>query len=461
MATPLSRSNSATALNTGPPRTLLHQLLEEISRAGPSQTTRNDTVSQSPSSTRSWSSSQTHSPSVWVGGSSIARDARDKLRAADEARLRKVAANAIDGTRDSQTPALRIDTSTLQCQGARRSGLEKGATTMFPSSDLVGYQHDYTQHISQDDPQSVAAVVQGHDNTPFRLQESAFCNSVPRPLSPLIFSDVEFDYSFSSPQARSTTSQTEAPESATTIYAAEEPQTPTMGESTLLATFGSLHDEADTNTPRKRAHFRDDPTPGASPQKRRTVTLPDIRRGIYTQLAVEAPHCFIGVGGDNRCVLRDDTFTERAPTPRLLANLSTSDVLPELSSFRPTVEEPQKHPALETPPRAMTRAFTTPLEPTSTGGMDTPAWMRPMHLIDTNGKSIYMNVHDDGPIRHALCLFCFRTNGDFHKVHKHGCESCGRKEVLDSHYWEDDTWPDDSSDELASPSSERDDHEIT
>jgi hypothetical protein len=73
--------------------------------------------------------------------------------------------------------------------------------------------------------------------------------------------------------------------------------------------------------------------------------------------------------------------------------------------------------------------------------------MRPMHLIDTGGKSIYTNVHDDGPIRHALCLWCFRTQGSFRKVHKHGYESCGRREVLDSHYWEDDNWPEDSTDE--------------
>lgn len=179
------------------------------------------------------------------------------------------------------------------------------------------------------------------------------------------------------------------------------------------------------------------------------MTVPDLRSEGYYEMAVVAPHGFVGVGGDNRCLLRHETFTERAPTPWMSVGMSTNDILPELSSFRPTAADPQGQPSLGPSSQKVPGAFTSVAEPASPAISDMPAWMRPMHLVDTGGKSIYMNVHDDGPIRHALCLWCFRTQGSFRKVHKHGYESCGRKEVLDSHYWEDDKWPEDSSDESA------------
>lgn len=174
------------------------------------------------------------------------------------------------------------------------------------------------------------------------------------------------------------------------------------------------------------------------------MTFPDIRSDGYFEIAVDAPHDFIGVGGNNRCLLQHTTFVERAPTPRMSIGASTNDVLPELSSFRPTAANPQGQPSMAASPNL----HASPTESASTAAPDTPAWMRPMHLVDTGGKSVYKNVHDDGPIRHALCLWCFRTQGSFCKVHKHGYELCGRREVLDSHYWEDNKWPEDSSDEL-------------
>ncbi len=158
------------------------------------------------------------------------------------------------------------------------------------------------------------------------------------------------------------------------------------------------------------------------------------------------------MGGDNRSLLRDEFFVERAPTSNIAIDKTTHDALhdalPELSSFRPTETGLQDQSVLGRPSRRPTG--TPPIDGATAQIPDTPAWMRSMHLVDAGGLSIYMNIHDDGPIRHALCLWCFRTHGDFCKVHRHGYESCGRTEVLDSHYWEDDTWPEDSSDESTS-----------
>lgn len=143
---------------------------------------------------------------------------------------------------------------------------------------------------------------------------------------------------------------------------------------------------------------------------------------------------FYGIGGDDRCVLRTEDFIERAPKTNIMTVMSVDDAIPELSSFRPTASDPQDQSGPSAPFSRLRRTVTTPVGQSSSVILDTPAWMRPMHLVDTGKKSIYKNVHDDGPIRHALCLWCYRTGGEFRKVHRHGYESCGRAEVLDSHY---------------------------
>jgi hypothetical protein len=176
------------------------------------------------------------------------------------------------------------------------------------------------------------------------------------------------------------------------------------------------------------------------------MTLPDLRDEAFSRLTDDAPSLFIGVGGDDRCVYRNENFTERAPIPRMSVDMSTTHALPELSSFRPSVTSPPDVSPFGSPVRTLARAFTSPVQPVSLTVPDTPAWMRPMHLIDLGDKSIYMNTHDDGPIRHALCLYCFRTRGSFQKVHRYGYETCGRTEVLDSHYWESECGLDESSD---------------
>jgi len=166
-------------------------------------------------------------------------------------------------------------------------------------------------------------------------------------------------------------------------------------------------------------------------------------------MEVDAPNKIVGGDGDNRCLLRTETFVERAPAPN--SYTSTNNPLPAPSSFRPTdaCSQVLLGPS-DKASQKLARVLTAPVKLANPTMTEEPAWMRPMHLVDTGGKSIYLNAHDDGPIRHALCLWCFRTRGGFRKVHRHGYESCGRTEVLDSHYWEDDTWPDSSDDSTSS-----------
>ena len=459
MAESFSRSNNYGALSTGTSRTLLQQLLEEISGDPSTRSRRDDRPlpspplsSPSPPSSYSRFSSQGHAPSVWVGGSILAQDAHEKLRAADEARWRKAVANSIDGAPDLHTPRLCLDTSMLDIQ-AMDVGDEPGrgaSTGLQRSPDPVRHPYDHKEHSLRGSPFSVHAGLtqgmQGHDDNLSHLHANLFNNAVPTPLSPLIFSDVYFDDSSSlSPPTESTISPTDAPDSAATVYTTEELRTPTRNDSMNPESLNTCFIVANNSAALKQ--ILHDCLTDASAQKKRTMTVPDLRSDGYFEMAVDAAHDFIGVDGDNRRLVRHATFTERAPTSRMSNGIPMSDTLPELSSFRPTHADPQGQPSILPSSDKAARGFSSPAQLAGPAAPDTPAWMRPMHLVDTGGKSIYTNVHDDGPIRHALCLWCFRTQGGFRKVHKYGYESCGRREVLDSHYWEDDKWPEDSSDE--------------
>lgn len=70
----------------------------------------------------------------------------------------------------------------------------------------------------------------------------------------------------------------------------------------------------------------------------------------------------------------------------------------------------------------------------------TPAWARPLHLIDDE-VSIFKNSHGDRAREHPLCLHCFRLHGEFRKMVKRRCRVCGQNDVLEGHYWEADPEP--------------------
>ncbi|KAJ4299048.1 hypothetical protein N0V90_004292 [Kalmusia sp. IMI 367209] len=103
------------------------------------------------------------------------------------------------------------------------------------------------------------------------------------------------------------------------------------------------------------------------------------------------------------------------------------------SGLRVTPKHANKPPQPATPRRSPTSEH----DNGSPGG--TPAWMRPLHLVDDD-VSIYKNVHGEKSQDRPLCLFCFRQHGNFHRILQHGCEVCGQEEVLEGHYWEAPFW---------------------
>lgn len=98
-----SRRMSGALSSGGPSRSILQQLLEEIN--GPDSTpilSPDERTPQPMPGSRSGSISRAHhTPSVWVNGGSAAEDARQKLRALDEARQRKQSQNKLSATPDS------------------------------------------------------------------------------------------------------------------------------------------------------------------------------------------------------------------------------------------------------------------------------------------------------------------------------------------------------------------------
>jgi hypothetical protein len=160
------------------------------------------------------------------------------------------------------------------------------------------------------------------------------------------------------------------------------------------------------------------------------------------------PFSIQSFAGDNRRVIRNTAFIERAPASLHTANYCDQQ-LPELSSFRPDIASPEG-PA---PPVATTARSTTPVRTTTRRFSsaipeppETPSFMRPLHLMDTGDElrrdiSIYKNPQGEEWKRHSLCRHCFQRRGTFNRIMTYGYEACGRDDRLDSHYWEPTVCP--------------------
>jgi hypothetical protein len=108
MTTPDRRYSGTPLQRLAPSGSFLQQLLEEISGASPSNAHREQLTPQNNPTTHPAQAQSRRLSSVWVGGTSIAQDAREKLRAADEARLYKPSISGHDGAPDTPRPRLQL-----------------------------------------------------------------------------------------------------------------------------------------------------------------------------------------------------------------------------------------------------------------------------------------------------------------------------------------------------------------
>lgn len=199
MATPTRQLIGDPLQNLGPSSSFLQQLLDEINGTRPSsappqrQVTSTGTSATTPSTQRSRRTS-----SVWMGGGPMAQDARQKLRAADEARLRKTQTGNRTAAPVKQTPKLR-----LQVPDFKLTTPIKGSSPISPLGtayfDDVWGESDRTRQPPPT-PRPVKSAPSKPVGDDSRLPISTIHVSQPTTAgivlgtdSPLIFCDVDSD----------------------------------------------------------------------------------------------------------------------------------------------------------------------------------------------------------------------------------------------------------------------------
>lgn len=103
MTTPSSRTSTVAPPSHVPSSSVLRQLLEEIKGSDTPTILRNSCTPNYTLRSPPGLEKTRVTPTVWVGGTSIAQEAREKLRAADEARYCKPVDTVSDGISDTRT----------------------------------------------------------------------------------------------------------------------------------------------------------------------------------------------------------------------------------------------------------------------------------------------------------------------------------------------------------------------
>ncbi|KAK3214934.1 hypothetical protein GRF29_19g1723877 [Pseudopithomyces chartarum] len=329
MSSPPRRPSAAYTYAAAPSSSLLERLLQEINnidapRSDPVVSVTHGLNSRKyslPSSSRRTSLNSTipppsHSSSnVWVKGGTIAEDARQKLRALDEARQRKLSVS------DTSPPV-----HSMKIRGPGNIGM--------PSNDVV----------------------------PEKTQSSS--------PSSLLFSDFTFDRT-------STFAVVDMPSPTTDLY----------------------HDFLSRKRSRSEAQSPDS-------------TMKRLRQNSYADMASRDRKYSIPTTPrrDSAAMVLTTHVGNATSSDPILEDPILLDSLPEAPNSPPS----PLYEFRSTPKHAYTpfRPSTPRRSPTpSDAGSPcaTPAWARPLHLIDDE-VSIFKNSHGDRAREHPLCLHCFRLH---------------------------------------------------
>ncbi|KAF2849584.1 hypothetical protein T440DRAFT_130423 [Plenodomus tracheiphilus IPT5] len=410
MTTPSPRPSDLTLGNPGPSSSFLKQLLNEINgEENPAPARRDPSQRTTPAFRPRSHGSRKRRSSVWVGGATIAQDARDKLRVADEARLRRASLQGTDGTpalgptprliRPRSPASSSSSGSSMMDVRSSDSSLKKLGKTSAPRSLLRGSSSNAASPRQRPNLSGLRMPP-----AQFLVPPSTSAERANSPRSPLIFCDIDSDISL-------TPSDTEPPTSAATDDSTQA--------STWSASNPSNRGSYKSISPGKR-DCETFGQPRMPAKKLRNSTLPE------TQSTTLESRTSRKLGDDNRRLIRNAEFIERAAA--LPESISAEElvILPELSSFRPDATP-------TTPVRPGSRRASM-AEKSPCPSPETPSWARSLHLIDTD-VSIYKGQAN--PWRdNSLCLYCFSRHGKFSKVLPLGYEVCGSDAVLESHYWE-------------------------
>jgi hypothetical protein len=443
MTTPSRRSSNAALKNLVPSGSFLKQLLEDISGSGTPTVLHNRNTPQHSPSSRHSSNRSRRASSAWVGGDATALETRMRLRAADEARMRKTLPNSPDGTHDTIKPTLHLNTGCFDYPSSSSGNSTTGSSprNLFPPDPLKrnATAHD-THDVMSDAVKSNRLITPvGGLSLPVLTAHEMQClafSDVTGTKSPLFFRDIDSDMSStSSPTELPTSAISEALTDATTISEERQSIPSASGCRSRMFVLSLLYYTLTKVVAGKRPLNQVEALETTS-KKSRTVMLPGNRRYSMTYGESSSSSLCSSIGDDNRRVIQSSNFTEKAPCLKELVVPTTIDTYPELSSFRPQAVDAQGVPPISVSPIRPSTPRTSTMERHVTLSPDeTPSYASSLHLVD-NGVSIYKKIHGDEWRDNSLCLYCFRQYGGFNRLNKHGYEACGRDEALESHYWE-------------------------
>jgi hypothetical protein len=217
--------------NPMPSSSFLQQLLEEINGSDTPTVLRNRDSPTGTHHARPSPQEDRRASSVWVGGSSVAQDARKKLRAADETRMRRTSVSGHDGTPDVARPILHIETPFFD---ALSSSSCKSPPSFGPSNPQLSAQVKIAVNGSVAPPAVFDMESLIHDRPdggqassgfPMYTMQPSVHRHVTRTGSPLIFCDVDSDLSSSPSPTEPPTSAISTVLTDTTTASDEPPRT--------------------------------------------------------------------------------------------------------------------------------------------------------------------------------------------------------------------------------------------
>jgi hypothetical protein len=201
-----------------PSASFLQQLLQEINSSTTPTVLRDRVAPQTTPSSRRSSNASRKASSVWIGGNASALNAREKLRAADEARMRKTPADGTNDTPQIARPILHLQTRSFPSPSSSgRSSGSSGSSSPRQDCNLHAAYGEATAY----NPRLIMRGTRG----PSQFRPDLGSLQLPTPTmhgivgpagqkSPLFFCDVDSDLS-------ATPSPIEQPMSATSEAATD------------------------------------------------------------------------------------------------------------------------------------------------------------------------------------------------------------------------------------------------
>ncbi|EUC27065.1 hypothetical protein COCCADRAFT_112662 [Bipolaris zeicola 26-R-13] len=427
MTTP-RQPKSESSSNPGSPPSFFKQLLNEIGGVSTLTASGNDKTLRNSSRVGTTGNAEKRVPSIWVGGASAARDAREKLRAADEARSRKKNITKAEGIPPS---------SSLP----QHASFKSSQSTVASSGDYytVSHRHNETCAIPKIEQKTISS-------DEYVLNADVLPSSQPRlnlqklkiPLRTVPDEHTQSSSPLTScgSDQSSDTSSSEAPTSALTA-------------SSSNAATALSHFEGRSKASRKRGRSVDDTEDELLLKKMRPLTSPQTRKSATTSNS--EPHLTTSPKSSPdkyRLLLPGLKFTGRSLAGAVIN--TPIEHLPNDANTKSSIAiqspEPSIIPQPTTPVKLSAWQYTsaTPEPP------ETPSFVRTLHLFDTSVSvykddkgdewmhdiSIFKSTHGDGWAQNSLCKHCFSRSGKFSRIMTYGYETCGREECLEDYHWE-------------------------